>query len=334
VSATVLVTDYAWPTIDVERQVLGNVDAELLVARTGDEAELLELAPRVDAILTCWKPVTAAVLNAALACRTVARYGVGLDNIDIAAATELGVVVSNVPEFCTEEVADHAIALVLSQARHVARFATQTAAGDWDNRACGPMRRLRGQVLGLVGYGRIAQAVAARAVGFGFDVLAFSPSRRSSGRTDDVRFAANLSELLCTSDVVSLHLPSIPTTKGLIGAEALAAMKPGAVLINTSRGTLVEEDALVDALRSGRLAGAALDVLADEPPDPAHPLLAMPQVTVTPHAAFYSTEAITELQETAASNVAAVLAGELPKSIVNPEVLSRPNLRVPVRSGR
>jgi D-3-phosphoglycerate dehydrogenase len=329
----VLVTDYAWPTLDVERQILGSAGAELLVASTGDEAELLELAPRVDAILTCWKPVTDAVLDAAVACRTVARYGVGLDNIDVAAATQLGVVVSNVPEFCTEEVADHTMALVLSQARHVARFAAHTAACDWDNRACGPMRRLRGQVLGLVGYGRIAAAVAARAVGFGFDVLAFSPSRRSANR-GDVRFAANLNELLSTCDVVSLHLPSTPTTKGLIGAEALAAMKPGAVLINTSRGTLVDEEALVNALRSGRLAGAALDVLADEPPDPDHPLLAMPQVTVTPHAAFYSAEAITELQETAASNVAAVLAGGLPQSIVNPEVLARPNLRVPVRSER
>lgn len=333
-NATVLITDYAWPNLDIERRILGAVGAELLVATTGDGDELLDLAPRADAILTCWKPVSAEVLRKAVGCQTVGRYGVGLDNIDMAAATELGIVVSNVPEFCTEEVADHTMALVLSQARQVVRFAAGNAAGEWDNRAYGPMRRLRGQILGLVGYGRVARAVAARAAGFGFDVLAYSPSQSSGGRGDGVRFADNLDELLSTSDVVSLHLPSTPKTKGLIGADALATMKPGAALVNTSRGALIDEQALVEALRSGQLGSAALDVLAIEPPDTSHPLLTMPQVIVTPHAAFYSLEAITDLQETAARNVAAALSGALPQTIANPEVLSCRNLRLPVRSGR
>lgn len=164
---TVLVTDAAWPTLSPERAVLRTVDAELLVAQTGEEDELIALVPSADAILTCWKPVTAAVLQAAMRCRTVARYGVGLDNVDVAAATALGMVVSNVPMFCTTEVADHTMALVLAHARHIVPFATSVAAGGWDNTSAGPLRRLRGRVFGLVGYGRIAREVAHRARAFG-----------------------------------------------------------------------------------------------------------------------------------------------------------------------
>ncbi|MER6936208.1 C-terminal binding protein [Nocardioides sp. NPDC127514] len=325
---TVLVTDFAWPNLEPEARILSEAGAELLVAETGDEEELVALAPRADAILTCWKRVGERVLRAADRCLTVARYGVGLDNIDLQVATSLGMVVSNVPHFCLTEVADHTMALVLADARHISGFATQTSAGVWDNRACGPMHRLGGRVFGLVGYGNIAQQVAVRAKAFGFDVVAFSPSRVGSSSTDGVRFAKDLQSLLTQSDVVSLHTPLTPDTRHLIGAAELAAMKPGALLVNTSRGLLVDQVALVDSLSSGGIRAAALDVLEEEPPRPGDPLLSAPNVITTPHAAFDSVEAIAELQETAARNVAAVLAGRLPDHVVNDEVVDSPQLRL------
>ena len=326
--STVLVTDYSWPDLDVERELLSQIGADLVVAETGEEAELRELAPSADAILTCWKKVPASVLEAAPRCVTVARYGVGLDNIDLAAATRLGIVVTNVPTFCTVEVADHTMALILAHARHVVGFANATAAGRWDNRACGPMRRLRGRVLGLVGYGNTAREVAARARAFGYEVLAHTPSRVGAPPEDGVRFAADLDELLTTADIVSLHAPITPATIGLIGGRELALMKPDALLVNTSRGALIDESALIDALQREAIGGAALDVLDAEPPPAGHLLAAMPGVIVTPHAAFDSLEAIAELQETAARNVVALLSGELPATVVNREVLDSPSLRM------
>lgn len=330
-SATVLVTDYAWSDLDIERKILAESGASLLVAETGDEDELIELAPCADAILTCWQPVTEAVLSAARRCLTVARYGVGLDNIAVDTATELGMIVSNVPAFCTAEVADHTMALVLAHARRITKFAVATSAGQWDNRSQGPMRRLRGQTFGLVGYGGIAREVAIRARAFGYDVMAFSPSRAGTPEENGVRFTANLTELLRASDVVSLHLPLTANTRGIIGRAELSAMKPRAVLVSTARGALVDQDALIEALEQERLGGAALDVLDGEPPAEGNPLAAMQQVIVTPHAAFDSIEAIAELQETAARNVSIVLAGGVPGSIVNPAVLGSPAVRVKTR---
>lgn len=327
-SRVVLVTDTAWPDLDVERGVLAEVDAELLVAEAGDEEELVALAPQVDAIMTCWQPVTAAVLEAAHRCLTVARYGVGLDNIDLDAASRLGIVVSNVPDFCTAEVADHTMALLLGHARHIVRFSASTAAGGWDNRAFGPMRRLAGQVLGLVGYGNVAKQVARRAQSFGYQVIVYSPSRVGRRPENDVRFCADLFELLRTADVVSLHLPLTPDTRHLIDAHALAEMKAGALLVNTSRGALVDEQALVEALEKGRIGGAALDVLDGEPPSASDPLLGSPSVIVTPHAAFDSLEAIAELQEKAARNVATVLRGDMPATTINGAGL-RPRVAAP-----
>ena len=325
----VLVTDYAWPDLERERVALAPFGVELVEATTGDEDELVELARDVVAILTCWKPVTRAVLEAAPDCLTVARYGVGLDNIDVVAAGELGMIVSNVPDFCIDEVADHTMALILAHHRHVIAFAAQTSSGGWDNDATGPMHRLRGQTLGLVGFGRLGQATAARAVGFGLEVIAWSRSL-GDGARGSVRGVASLDELLATSDIVSLHVPHTPSTDRLIDADALAQMKPGAYLVNTSRGRLIDVDALAHAVRSGQLAGAGLDVMPDEPPPADHPLRGLPGITMTPHAAFDSVESRIDLQNKAAANVAAILDGVVPATIVNPEVLDNPRLRLRV----
>ena len=325
---TVLVTDYAWPSLDLEREILAAVDAELLVAETGEEAELVSLAPRADAILTNWKRVPPASLEAAPRCLVVSRFGVGLDNIPVELATKLGIVVTNVPGFCVEEVSDHAMALLLACARRVVRFARATSGGAWGLELARGLPRLRGQTLGLVGLGGIARTLIPKAQGFGLDVLAYTPRLRREDLPAGVRPAASLEELLGAADYVSLHAPATPETLGLIGEAELRAMKPTAYLVNTSRGALVDENALVRAIEEEWIAGAALDVLAQEPPRRDHPLLGLDRVIVTPHAAFYSDAAISDLETRAARNVADVLAGRLPPTIVNREVLERPTLRL------
>lgn len=332
---SVLVTDYAWPSLDPERRILAGMGVEIVAAETGEEDELVELAPRADALLTNWKPVTARVLAHAPRCLTVARYGVGLDNIDVAAATELGIVVTNVPEFCVDEVSDHALALVLALNRRIVDFVGQTRHGGWDNQAAGAMHRLRGQTLGLIGFGRIARRVAAKAQAFGLVVLAYSPSL-APGEHDGVT-ATSFERVLGSSDVVSLHAPLTDSTRHMIGRAQLDLMRPGAFLVNTARGALVDQVALLDAVVSGRLGGAGLDVMDEEPPAADHPLRHAPGVVITPHAAFYSIESINDLQETAAGNVAAVLDGRLPATVVNSDVLASPALRAtvgPIQPGR
>lgn len=325
---TVLVTDYAWPSLEIERTILAAVDAELLVAEAGDEAELIALAPSADAILTNWKRVPEAALDAAPRCLVVSRFGVGVDNIPVDHATELGILVTNVPGFCVEEVSDHAMALLLACARRVVTFADSTRAGSWDLELARGLPRLRGQTLGLVGFGNIARTLVPKAQGFGLRVLAYTPRLSAAAVPAGVEVAGDLDELLAASDYVSVHAPSRPETSGLIGEAQLRRMKPTAYLINTSRGALVDEEALARAIQDRWLAGAAVDVLRQEPPPRDHPLLGLDRVIVTPHAAFYSEAAIAELETKAARNVATVLLGDVPDAVVNRQVVDRPNLRL------
>jgi D-3-phosphoglycerate dehydrogenase / 2-oxoglutarate reductase len=324
----VLVTDYAWPSLDVEREVLSRVEAELVVASTGEEAELIELARDVDAILTNWKRVPEAAVREAPRCLVIGRYGVGVDNIPVQLATELGIVVANVPDFCVNEVADHAMGLLLACARRLITFTSETRAGVWSLEHAPGLPRLAEQTLGIVGFGRIAQALVPRARGFGLRVLVYTPRLAAAGAVPgelgaQVEVAASLDELLAAADYVSLHVPATTQSAGLIGEHALGQMKPTAYLINTSRGALIDEDALARALAERRIAGAALDVLSREPPPADLPLLGAPNLILTPHAAFYSDASIHEVQTRAATNVATVLTGDVPEHVVNPDVLSR-----------
>lgn len=327
---TVLITDYAWPSLDRERAILEPLDINLLVAESGDEAELIALAPQADAILTCWQRVTSAVLDAATKCVHVSRYGVGLDNIAVDHATQLGIVVTNVPDFCVEEVSDHAMALLLACARQVVGFAGETRTGTWDNTAQGTLPRLRGQTLGLIGFGNSARALYPKAKGVGLRVIAYTPRLAPDTLPLPDIATTDLDLLLHESDYISLHAPLTPETQGLINATTLAKMKPSAYLINTARGALIDETALVAALHKGTIAGAALDVLSQEPPDPANPLLHLENVIVTPHAAFYSSAAIAELAEKAAHHVAQSLQGQRPDHVVNGMVLEQGNCRLVV----
>jgi D-3-phosphoglycerate dehydrogenase / 2-oxoglutarate reductase len=334
-SARVLVTDYAWQSLEIERGILHEVGAELLVAESGDAAELIALAAGADAILTNWRRVPTEALDAAGSCLVVARYGVGVDNIPVEHATELGILVANVPDFCVEEVSDHALALLLACARRIVTFARSTRDGSWDLLGLGRgLPRLRGQRLGLIGFGNTARALVPKAQGLGLEIIAYTP-RLPRGRDQQtgVELTDDLGRLLSTSDYVSLHAPATAETRGLIGEAALRAMQSSAYLINTSRGALIDEAALERALSEGWIAGAALDVLAEEPARPGHPLLSLANVIATPHAAFYSEPAIAELATKAARNVACVLRGEVPATVVNPAVLELPAYRLAARFG-
>ena len=309
----VLLTDYAWPDLDIERRILAEADAELIVAARSDSASLAELAVDADAIMTNWARVDAAVLAAATKCRIVARLGIGLDNIDVEFATRRGMIVTNVPDYCLIEVAEHALALLLALARKVAFYHLETKEGRYRLQAGPALRRIEGQTLGIVGFGRIGRKLAEKAAALGLKLLATGRTRPDL--PSNVAWC-ELDDLLAESDYVSLHAPLTPQTRHLIGAALLARMKPTTYLINTARGGLIDTAALVTALASNQLAGAALDVQDPEPPDLAQPPYNDPRVIVTPHAAFVSQESLENLRTRTARQVATVLTGGTPENIV------------------
>lgn len=315
----VLLTDLPWGDSDIERDGLATIGAEAIIAPDGDEATLVRLAEGVDAIATCWARVTRKALDAAPNCRIVARMGIGLDNIDVAAATEKGILVTNVPDYCVNEVADHTLALLLAMARNVGFYHLRTKHGEYDLQAGPPIRRLADQTLGLIGLGRIGRAVAQRAQALGMTVLAHTRSGDDHGTG---RTMVDLPELLARSDYVSLHVPATPATRHLLNADSLRHMQPGARLINTSRGSLIDPDALWDSLQQARVSAAALDVFEPEPPDLSHPLYRDERVIVTPHTAFVSVESVLELRRRTIAQVVAVLQGLTPENVVNPAVLN------------
>lgn len=324
----VLVTDYAWPDLSIEERVLAPVGARLAVAGNGSEEEIIRLAPEADAILTCWKRVPPAALSAAPRCRIVSRYGIGLDNIPVEHATDLGILVTNVPDFCLDEVADHTLALLLACARGIVRLSRATRAGQWTPSQGRTLPRLRGQTLGLIGFGAIARNLAPKAAALGLRILAYTPRIAPDDVAPYGRGTRDVDEVLRAADYLSIHAPLTGETRGMIGERELRLMKPAAYLINTARGAIVDEVALVRALQEGWIAGAALDVLPAEPPDSSNPLLALDNVIVTPHVAFASASSIEDLRARAAEHVVQVLRGEVPANLVNPAVLAQPHCRL------
>jgi D-3-phosphoglycerate dehydrogenase len=314
----VLLTDYAWPDVEIERAVLNAGDAELVVAPQGDAATLTALAADVDAIMTNWAKVPQQVIAAAPKCRIVSRLGIGLDNIDVEFATSKGIVVTNVPDYCLIEVAEHSLALLFAMGRKVAFYHHESKAGRYALGDGPELRRLEGQTLGIIGLGNIGRLLANKAMALGLRVIATGRSRSNPLAGVEWR---DLDQLLAESDYISLHAPSTPETKHLIGAAQFAKMKPTAYLINTSRGALVDEQALAAALEAGQLAGAALDVQQQEPPDLSRPPFNDPRVIVTPHAAFFSRESVTDLRRRVAEQVVDRLHGRVPPFVVNPGVL-------------
>lgn len=310
----VLITDRPWPDVGIERDILGEVGAEIVEPINATPEAIAELAPSADAIGVCWAPLPGELLERCPRCRVISRFGVGLDNIPVSTATRLGIPVTWVPDYCVPEVADHTFALILALLRDVAGFDRSLKAGRYDPNRYVP-RRLSDLTLGLVGYGRIGRAVAERAAASGMTVIAANRGGDAAG----VRLVT-LDDLFAEADVVSLHLPLSEEMWHLVGRERLSLMKPTAYLVNTSRGPLVDSAALLEALNSGRIAGAALDVFDPEPPAPGDPLVSHPKVVATPHVAFRSAEAVVELRTRAARQIADVLSGRVPEQVVNPEV--------------
>ena len=315
----VLITDRAWPDFDIERAILQEAGAELIEATATDEATLAELARDVDAIGTNWARVTEPVIRSCTKCKIVARFGIGLDNIDVRVATELGIPVTNCPDYCVSEVSDHALGLLLACARRIGFFHWRTKQGEYNLGAATTMRRLSSQTVGLIGLGHTARELVPKLRAIGFKVIAHTRSGNTHGTVCQM---VSLKDLLTQSDFVSLHAPLTAETHHLINAERLGLMKPTAYLINTSRGGLIDASALWNAIHTNKLAGAALDVFEPEPPDLNLPLYRDERVIVTPHAAFVSAESLEQLRRQATHQIVQALHGRRPGNVVNSLVRS------------
>ena len=300
----IVITDCDHPSIELEQAIFTAAGHEVVVAQCRTADEVIVAGHGAAALLAQYAPITEAVMTALPSFRVVGRYGVSLDNIELPAAARHGIAVVNVPDYCIDEVADHAIGLLLSLSRGITFLDRAIHAGTWDFRRGGQLRRASEMRLGIIGLGRIGAATARRALALRFEVVATDPR---SPELEGVRLVG-LNELLETSDIVSMHAWLDPATRHMLDAAALARMQPGAFLVNTSRGGLIDQAALVEALRSGHLGGAALDVLEREPIAPDDPLLALSNVILTPHAAFYSPQSMVEMKTRVAEGIVAALA--------------------------
>jgi D-3-phosphoglycerate dehydrogenase / 2-oxoglutarate reductase len=287
-----------------------------------DPDRVLEHAADADALIMSWVPVTRHVIDQLRRCRVIARYGIGVDMIDLDAATERGILVCNTATYCLDEVSNHAMGLLLMLNRGLLQDVDALRSGGWFRSASTPPRRLAGQRLGLVGLGNIGRLVAQKACGFGLDVVAYDPYVLNRAQKGEVPLV-ELDELLATADFVSVHCPLNASTQHLLGPRELGLMKPTAFLINTARGPIVDEAALFEALSERRLAGAGLDVFETEPLPAEHPLRGLDNVILTPHSASWSVESSAECRRMAVEHVMTVLRGGVPSDVVNRAVLEQ-----------
>jgi D-3-phosphoglycerate dehydrogenase len=319
----VVVAGGTFPHLDPERKILGAIGAQIVDANRLPREEVIALARKADALMTDYFAVDAGVIAELERCRVICRYGIGLDRVDIPAATKAGIMVTRVPDYCIGELADHTIGLLLAITRRILQYDAAVRAGTWNWWLPG-VRRLAGGTLGIIGFGRVGTAVAARAKPLGLRLLAHDPNQPDEQIRARGAESASFDQLLAEADIVCLHAPLMPGTRGLIGRAQIAAMKKGAILINTARGGLIDQEALVEALRSGHLAGAGLDVLAAEPPNPNDPILSLNNVVLTPHSGHFSEESLQQVQTEAAEEVLRALTGEPLLNAVNDhELLAR-----------
>jgi len=312
----VAVADSVFPNLDTARELLGSIGADLQLASQATPEAILKVAVPADALLVTYAKITADMIQQMRRCRIISRFGIGVDNVDLEAATAAGIVVTKVPDYCIDEVSDHAMALLLALVRKIPASNAQVHAGRWEMKAVVPIHRLKGRILGLVGFGRIPRLLAPKAKAFGLRVIVHDPLVQADVIAREHVDQVDFDELLAQSDYVSIHTPLLPETRNLFNGDAFGRMKPGSYLINTARGPIVDEQALARALDAGQLAGAALDVMPQEPPA-GSPLLGRDNVIITPHTSFYSEESLLELQRKAAQEVADVLTGKPAKNPVN-----------------
>lgn len=320
--AKVVLTDYAWDALDVEKKTLEGL-AELVALKAKTPEDFFPYAEDCDALLNTYTgPITAEVMARMPKCKIIARYGIGVDTIDLDAATEAGIIVTNNPTYCIEEVAEHTMALLLACARKVVFYNQLVRAGKWEVPPGRPIFRLAGSTLGLVGFGNIARQVAVRAASFGMRII-FSDPYVEEKQYDVPGKKMELSDLLREADFISLHPPLRPQTRKMINTEAFQQMKPTAFLINCSRGAVIDTDALVHALDAKKIAGCALDTTDPEPLPNPHPLRERENVIINPHTAWYSEQAFAGLKAGAPNEIRRVLSGEWPVNVVNPAVKAR-----------
>lgn len=325
----VVITDYDYGDVEIETAILNEAGADVVALQAKSEEDLFDEVRDCAAIMNQYARVGRATIQRAERCRVVARYGVGVDIVDVEAATEHGVLVTNVRDYCTEEVADHAVSLWLSLARRLFVYDRATHQGIWRWQSGRPIRRLRGQTVGIVSFGKIGQAIARRAKAFEVNVIAYDPFLPKEVADAAGVHLVGKEELLRAADHILMQAPMTPETRHFLSDAEFAMMKPGAILVNTGRGPTVDNKALYRALTEGPLAAAGLDDPEEEPAkratwDPAdNPIFSLPNVVVTPHAAYYSEESILAARETAASEVARVLTGLTPRYPVNADALAR-----------
>lgn len=314
----VVITDSYHPTLDVELEELQDIDAELILEQCHTEDEVIEATRDADAVMVQHAKVTRRVIEHMEKCKIIARYGVGYDNVDTKAAAECGIMVSNVPDYCIDEVSSHAIALLMQCSRKVVQLNDSVKNSQWTYLIAEPVYKLYGQTLGIVGLGKIGSSAAKKGLGLGLKVQVYDPY---VSETDlDVEFA-DFDILLRTSDFISLHCPLMDETYHMFGENEFKKMKESAFLINTARGPVVDEPALYEALKNGEIAGAGVDVTEPEPPSQDNPLLKLENYIITPHTAWYSEESQVLLQRETTRAVVAVLKGGKPRSLVNPAVM-------------
>ncbi len=306
----VAVTDSVFPNLDLTRAVLAKIGAEVKLAKAPTPEAILEIAGEADGVLATYAKVTSEMIAQMKRCRVISRFGIGVDNVDIPAATKAGIVVTRVPDYCLDEVSDHAMALLLALVRKIPSSNSRTHAGRWEMKAVVPIHRLRGTVLGLVAFGQIPQLVAPKAQAFGIRVVTYDPYVPKEIAERAGVEQVDFDELLRISDYISVHTPLVPATRHLFNADTFRKMKPSAYLINTARGPIIDEAALASALDQRHLAGAALDVMEQEPPSPSSPLFGRENVILTPHTSYYSEESLADLQRKAAEEVVRVLSGQ------------------------
>lgn len=325
----VVITDYDYGNLDIERAILQAAGAEVVALQAKTEDDLLDAARDCSAIMNQYARVGARTIAVMDRCKVIARYGVGVDIVDVTAATARGILVTNVRDYCTEEVADHAVSLWLALARGLFPYDRATHLGQWRWQSAAPLHRLRGQVMGIVSFGKIGQAIAARARGFGVRIVAYDPYMSPETATAHGVRQVDKAELLALSDVLMMQVPMTAETRHFLSEPQFRAMKPNALVINTGRGPTIDNAALYQALTQGWIAGAGLDDPEEEPAKRAawspanNPIFSLPNVIVTPHAAYYSEESIRSAREIAASEVARVLTGQPPHNPVNADALAQ-----------
>ena len=306
----IAVTENIFPTLDPAKAALARLNPTLRMAKSTGAEDILEVARDADAILVTYAKLPRDLIMQLTRCKAIGRFGLGVDNIDLPACKEKGIAVNYVPDYCIHEVSDHAMAMLLALIRKIPLSNKVVQAGRWEMPVVVPIRRIQGTVLGLLGFGNIPRLVAPKAKAFGMKVIAFDPYAKAELFKAAGVESVDFDTLLKTSDYISVHAPHTPQTRGMVNADAFAKMKKGVYIVNTARGPLIDEPALIAALDSGQVGGAALDVVAVEPLPKDSPLLGRDKVILTPHTGFYSIEALDELQSKCASDVARVLSGD------------------------